>query len=86
MAEQATSAELLAHAEVAALREEAARQKEEILRLRDLLIAKDAELGAAKGSLAELTQHSARAVVAARAIQARFPGLLRKAAALLRRG
>lgn len=86
MAEQATSAELRAHAEVAALREEAARQKEEILRLRDLLIAKDAELGTAKGRLAELNQHSARAVVAARAIQARLPGLLRKAVGLLRRG
>jgi hypothetical protein len=86
MAEQATSADLGAHAELAELREEAARQKEEILRLRDLLIAKDAELGAAKGRLAELTQHSARAVVAARAIQARLPGLLRKAARLLRRG
>jgi hypothetical protein len=86
MAEQATSAEPRAHSEVAELREEAARQKEEILRLRDLLIAKDAELGTAKGHLAELTEHSARFFVAARAIQARVPGLLRKAARLLRRG
>lgn len=86
MAEQATSAELGARAELAELRQEIAVQKEEILRLRDLLIAKDAELGAAKGRLAELTEHSARFVVAARAIQARVPGLLRKAARLLRRG
>jgi hypothetical protein len=69
-----------------ALLEEIAAQKEEILRLRDLLIAKDAELGTAKGRLTELTEHSARFVVAARAIQARVPGLLRKAARLLRRG
>jgi hypothetical protein len=68
----------------AALREEIARQKEEILRLRDLLIAKDAELGAARGSLTELTEHSARFVVVARRIQARVPGLLRRLAAGLR--
>lgn len=67
-----------------ALLEEIARQKEEILRLRDLLIAKDAELGAARGSLTELTEHSARFVVAARGIQARVPGLLRRLASGLR--
>ncbi|HEX7058272.1 MAG TPA: hypothetical protein VF176_00265 [Solirubrobacterales bacterium] len=44
----------------AALLDEIARQKEEIQRLRDLLIARDAELGAAKGRLAELTEHSPR--------------------------
>lgn len=69
----------------AALREEIARQKEEILRLRDLLIAKDAELGAARGKLAELTDHSARFAVAARSVQTRVPGLLRRALAGLRR-
>jgi hypothetical protein len=69
----------------AALREEVARQKEEILRLRDLLIAKDAELGAARGKLAELTDHSARFAVAARSVQTRVPGLLRRALAGLRR-
>lgn len=71
--------------EEAALREEIARQKEEILRLRDLLIAKDAELGAARGRLAELTDHSARFAVAARSVQTRVPGLLRRALAGLRR-
>lgn len=70
-----------------ALLEEIARQKEEILRLRDLLIAKDAELGVAKGGLAELAEHSARFAVAVRAVQARLrvPGLLRKVALRLRR-
>jgi len=69
----------------AALREEIARQKEEILRLRDLLIAKDAELGAARGSLTELNEHSARFAVTARNLQARLPGLLRRLAVGLRR-
>jgi hypothetical protein len=72
-------------AEEAALREEIACQKEEILRLRDLLIAKDAELGAARGKLAELTDHSARFAVAARSVQTRVPGLLRRVLAGLRR-
>lgn len=36
------------------LREELDRRQEEILRLRDLLIGKDAELGAAKGQLAQM--------------------------------
>jgi hypothetical protein len=72
--------------EVAALREEIARQKEEILRLRDLLIAKDAELGAARGSLTELNEHSARFAVALRSLQARrLPALLRRFAVGLRR-
>lgn len=87
MAEQATSAERRSHDEVAALREQLAEQTEEVLRLRDLLIAKDAELGAAKGRLAELSEHSARLIAAARMLQARarVPGLARKALARLRR-
>lgn len=70
----------------AELVEEIARQKEEILRLRDLLIAKDAELGAARGSLTELNEHSARFAVAVRSVQARrLPALLRRLAMGLRR-
>ena len=42
------------------LREQLAQRDEEILRLRDLLIARDAELGAARGRLALLEQHSRR--------------------------
>lgn len=74
-------------AEADELREEIARQKEEILRLRDLLIAKDAELGAARGRVAELSEHSARFSARARSLQARarVPGLLRGIAARLRR-
>jgi hypothetical protein len=41
-------------ADSAQLAEELAREREEVLRLRDLLIAKDAELGAARGRVLEL--------------------------------
>jgi hypothetical protein len=88
MAEQATTADPASRGEREdreMLLEEIARQKEEILRLRDLLIAKDAELGAAKGGLKELAEHSARFAVAARAIEAKLPSLLHKVAARLRR-
>jgi hypothetical protein len=37
---------------------ELAREKDEVLRLRDLLIAKDAELGTARGRVAELESRS----------------------------
>lgn len=57
------------------LREELARKEREILRLRDLLISKDVELGAAKGRLAELDERSRRASAMAALIQARVPGL-----------
>ena len=59
----------------AELRAEIARQQEEILRLRDLLISKDAELGAAKGRLAELDDRSQRIAGAAGRIESRVPGL-----------
>lgn len=39
---------------------EIARRDEEILRLRDLLIARDAELGQARGQLQVIEDHSAR--------------------------
>lgn len=57
------------------LRAEIARQKEEILRLRDLLVTKDAELGAAKGRLAELDDRSQRIAGAAGRIESRLPGV-----------
>lgn len=42
------------------LLEELGRRNEEILRLRDLLIGKDAEMGVMRGRLAELEDHSRR--------------------------
>ncbi|HEX2096187.1 MAG TPA: hypothetical protein VHF50_02325 [Solirubrobacterales bacterium] len=53
---------------------ELTRQEQEILRLRDLLIAKDAELGAAKGRLAEIEERAARLTNIATRIERRLPG------------
>jgi hypothetical protein len=58
---------------------------EEILRLRDLLIGKDAELGAVKGRLAELEAYSGRLANAGQRLQARVPGATRLLGAGLRR-
>jgi hypothetical protein len=66
------------------LTEELARQKEEILRLRDLLIAKDAELGVARGRLAELEASSLHLLNAAARLRSLVPGFIWKAVALLR--
>jgi hypothetical protein len=77
MSEQATSKDSRSRAGEgeSELRAELARQQEEVLRLRDLLVSKDAELGAAKGRLAELDDRSQRIAGAAGRIEARVPGL-----------
>jgi hypothetical protein len=67
------------------LQQELDRRDEEILRLRDLLIGKDAELGAAKGRLAELEHYSQRLMGLAARVQARVPGAMRLIGAALRR-
>jgi hypothetical protein len=86
MVEQATSAEQVAGTEASELREELARSKEEVLRLRDLLIARDAELGAARGRLAEQEAQLGKLLNLAAQIRALVPTFLWKAAAkLLRR-
>ena len=46
--------------EVAELRAEVARQQEELLRLRDQLIGRDAELGLARGRVTELEDRVGR--------------------------
>ena len=51
--------------EIAALREELARSREEVLRLRDLLIAKDAEMGRVRGRLEQLEERTNRILGAA---------------------
>lgn len=56
--------------------------KEEVLRLRDLLIARDAELGAARGRLAQVEQHAQR--VARIADRIPIPGVARILAGLAR--
>jgi hypothetical protein len=73
------------HAEVSQLHEasaapdpaaELASAQEEVLRLRDLLIARDAELGAAKGKVMELEVRSMQLVGAAARVRALLPRFL----------
>lgn len=59
--------------------------KEEILRLRDLLIAKDAELGAARGRLAEFEQSSLHIVASLSRLRSVTPKFIWSAASALRR-
>ncbi|HEY2715537.1 MAG TPA: hypothetical protein VGI73_04875 [Solirubrobacterales bacterium] len=61
---------------------EIARRDEEILRLRDLLIARDAELGAAKGRLQIIEDHSER--MSRMVAKIPIPGLAWIASAFLR--
>ncbi|MGD9735444.1 MAG: hypothetical protein AB7V58_07555 [Solirubrobacterales bacterium] len=58
--------------------EELARLREENLRLRDLLIAKDAELGSLKGQVAALEAGSARVLKLFATIKGRIPGPLQR--------
>lgn len=67
------------------LLEELARSKEEILRLRDLLVGKDAEIGAARGQLAAVEHQTQRLANIVGLAQARVPGIMRLAGAVLRR-
>jgi hypothetical protein len=89
MADQATSAQPTpigdADPEVAELRGELRRSRQEVLRLRDLLIGKDAELGVLRGRMTELEEGSARFLTAAFRLWSRTPRLARTAAAGLRR-
>jgi hypothetical protein len=64
------------------LEAELAREKEEVLRLRDLLIARDAELGAARGRLAMIEQGSQRLADAAARIP--IPGATRLLQGMIR--
>jgi hypothetical protein len=85
MREQVTSAPPGHDAELAELREELGRSREEVLRLRDLLIGRDAELGLVRGRLAELEEHAGRLAAIAARFQSRLPALPRIAVARLRR-
>lgn len=67
------------------LQREIDRQAEEILRLRDLLIGRDAELGAARGRLAELEDQTQRVANVAGRVQSRVPIVFRLFGVLLRR-
>jgi hypothetical protein len=65
--------------EVAELRAELAHAREEVLRLRDLLIGKEAELGTLRGRLAEIEGGAAPLLVIAARLRMLTPGFLRSA-------
>lgn len=81
MAEQATSTRPDSTAgggsEVAELRAELTRAQEEVLRLRDLLIGKEAELGALRGRLAEIEGGAAPLLTIAARLRTLTPGFLK---------
>ena len=66
------------------LQRELDRRGTEILRLRDLLLVRDAELGAAQGQLAQLETVSRTLMMAAGRVQRRVPWALRLARAVFR--
>lgn len=57
------------------LAEELAREREEVRRLRDLLVARDAELGAARGRMLELETRARYVLGAVRRLR-ELPGKL----------
>jgi hypothetical protein len=61
------------------------RRNEEILRLRDLLVGKEIELGGAKGRVVELEDRTRRIANAKARVESMVPGLGRLTKALLRR-
>jgi hypothetical protein len=67
----------------ARLAEELARERQEVLRLRGLLVARDAELGAARGRLLELETRARYVLGALRRLRA-LPALVAKAVGGLR--
>jgi hypothetical protein len=89
MPEHATTTETGAQggsAEAAQLREELNRSREEVLRLRDLLISKDAELGSFRGQVAALEAGTGRLLNVVTRVRSLFPGFAWRAmTALLRR-
>jgi hypothetical protein len=93
MAERTTSRQPAHHPngssegpETAALREELARSREEVLRLRDLLIAKDAEMGKVRGRLEQLEERTNRMLGAAAGLRRLGPPFARLRARLRSRG
>ena len=65
------------------LAEELAREREEVRRLRDLLVARDAELGAARGRVLELETRARYVLGAVRRLR-ELPANTRKAVGGLR--
>lgn len=84
MAEQITPVEP-ADSDRSGMQEELDRRDEEILRLRDLLIGKDAELGSLKGQVAQLEAGTARLLGLVARVRSLLPGFVWSALAALRR-
>ena len=61
------------------------RHQEEILRLRDLIVGRDAELGTARGRLCELEDQNQRVTNVANRVHSRIPKVFRLFGSLLRR-
>lgn len=83
MAEQATSTRpdstVGGGDEVAELRMELAQAREEVLRLRDLLVGKEAEMGALRGRIAEIEGGAAPLLMVAARLRALLPSSVRSA-------
>lgn len=81
MAEQATSTRpestVGGDPDIAELRAELAQAREEVLRLRDLLIAKEAELGTLRGRVAEMEGGAAPLVMIGLRLRTLLPGGVR---------
>lgn len=81
MAERSTISRPLrqvsAQDELTALRIELAQAREEVLRLRDLLIAKQGELGGLRGRIAEMEGGAAPLAMIALRLRTLLPGPLR---------
>ncbi|HEU4707458.1 MAG TPA: hypothetical protein VFS64_09730 [Solirubrobacterales bacterium] len=91
MADQSSAPRLLREEpqkdEQEGLRAELTQAQEEVLRLRDLLIGKEAELGALRGRLAEIEGGAAPLLTIAARLRMLTPGLLKSVVRrLLRRG
>lgn len=81
MAEQATSTRpdstTRGDSELAELQAELARSREEVLRLRDLLIGKEAELGFLRGRVAEIEGGAAPLVMITARLRTLLPSSLK---------
>jgi len=83
MAEQATSTRpdstVGGSDEVAELRAELAQAREEVLRLRDLLVGKEAEMGALRGRIAEIEGGAAPLLMVAARLRSLLPSSVKSA-------
>lgn len=82
--ESAVEKQKLGEEERVALQKELDRREEEVMRMRDLVIGRDLELGTVRGQLATFQEQSARVTNAAARVQSSVPGLMRLVGAVMR--